>query len=159
MFRPTRPSGGGRGSGDGVAMRRLLRTQGVRGRRGGGGGGSVGGAAREAGDAGSAAAVPQPCFACGGDARCARPRACVRRPWRGDLSRKRSLNPYLARQMSDLWVLMDLCSSTGLRASLPTKSLRGPERAEQEHTQGLPRFKPPLRCKTLLLLVWLYYGC
>ena len=52
----------------------------------------------------------------------------------GDLSRKTSYNPYLARQMLDLWVPMDQCSSTGLKASLPTKSLRGPERAKQEHT-------------------------
>ena len=69
-----------------------------------------------------------------------------------------SLNPYLAHQMSDLWVPMDLSSSMGLKASLPTKSLRRPEQAKQEHTQGLPRFRTPLRCKTLLLLVWLFTG-
>ena len=69
-----------------------------------------------------------------------------------------SFNPYLARQMSDLWVSMDLSSSTGLKASLTMRSLRKTSGARKEHTQGLPRLRPPLRCKTLLLLVWLYHG-
>ena len=50
--------------------------------------------------------------------------------------RRASLNPYLARQMSDSWVPMDLCSSTGLKASLSLRSLRGSERAKKEDTQG-----------------------
>ena len=47
-----------------------------------------------------------------------------------------SLNPYLARQMSDLWVPMDLCSSTGLKASLPTKiSARARASEARTHTR------------------------